>query len=151
MRGAAVRALVDTNVVLRFLTGEPPELAERARALFEAAAASAIELFLPAVILVEVGFVLHRVLRLERSRVATLLGSLGNTPGLVVEQREVIQRTLELFEGSAIPLADAYLAAYALIRGEPWGAPELPAVVSFDRHFDTVAGLRRITELPEAV
>lgn len=151
MRGAAVRALVDTNVVLRFLTGEPPELAERARALFEAAAASAIELFLPAVILVEVGFVLHRVLRLERSRVATLLGSLGNTPGLVVEQREVVQRTLELFEGNAIPLADAYLAGYALIRGEPWGDSGLPAVVSFDRHFDAVAGLRRITEPPEAV
>lgn len=55
---------------------------------------------------------------------------------LVVEQREVVERTLELFEGSAIPLADAYLAGYALVRGESFGDPGLPAVVSFDRHFD---------------
>ncbi len=145
-----MRASVDTSVVVRFLTGEPPELAERARALFDAAASGAFELFLPAVVLVEAGFVLHRVLRLERSVVAALLGSRGNTPGLVVDQREVIQRTLELFEGSAIPLADAYLAAYALVRGEPWGDPGLPAVVSFDRHFDKVAGLRRIADTLEA-
>ena len=143
-----MRLSVDTNVVVRFLTGEPPEQAARARALFDAAAAGAFELFLSTVVLVEAGFVLRRVLRLERSTVATLLGSLGNAPGLVVEQREVVQRTLELFERSSIPLADAYLAAYALVRGEPWGDPALPAVVSFDRHFDTAAGLRRIADPP---
>lgn len=146
-----MRVSVDTNVVVRFLTGEPPEEAERARALFDAAAAGIFELFLPTVILIEAGFVLRRVLRLERPRVATLLGSLGNTAGLVVEQREVVQRTLELFEGSAIPLADAYLAGYALVRGESFGDPGLPAVVSFDRHFDTVTGLRRITNSSEIV
>lgn len=145
-----MRAFVDTNVVVRFLTGEPPEQAARARALFEAAAAGAIELFLPTVILIETGFVLRRVLRLERDRVVILLESLGHAPGLVVEQREVVQRALELFEGSAIPLADAYLAAYALVRGAPLGDPGLPAVASFDRHFDNVDGLRRITEPPDA-
>lgn len=144
-----MRAFVDTNVVVRFLTGEPPEQAARARALFDAAAEGAIELFLPTVILIEAGFVLRRVLRLGRARVATLLESLGNAPGLVVEQREVVQRALELFEGSAIPLADAYLAAYALVRGAPWGDADLPAVVSFDRHFDNLDGLRRIDEPPE--
>jgi predicted nucleic acid-binding protein len=142
---------VDTNVVVRFLTGEPPEQAERARALFDAAAAGAFELFLPPVILVEAGFVLHRVLRLERSKVATLLGSLGNTHGLVMEQPQVVQRMLELFETSAIPLADAYLAAFALVRGgPPAGDLGLPVVVSFDRHFDAVAGLRRIAGPSEA-
>ena len=146
-----MRLSVDTNVVVRFLTGEPPEQAARARALFDAAAAGAFELFLSTVVLVEAGFVLRRVLRLERSTVATLLGSLGNAPGLVVEQREVVQRTLELFERSSIPLADAYLAAHALVRGEPWGDPALPALVSFDRHFDTIAGLRRVADPPQAV
>ena len=144
-----MRAFVDTNVVVRFLTGEPPEQAARARALFAAAAAGAIELFLPTVVLIEAGFVLRRVLRLERERVAIVLESLGNAPGLVVEQREVVQRALELFEGSTIPLADAYLAAYALVRGAPWGDPGLPAVVSFDPHFDQVDGLRRIAGPPE--
>ena len=146
-----MRACVDTNVVVRFLTGEPAEQAERARGLFGAAAAGAFELFLPTVILVETGFVLHRVLRLERSKVAILLGSLGNAPGLVVEHREVVQRTLELFEGSSIPLTDAYLAAYALVRGESWGDSGLPAVVSFDRHLDMVTGVRRIVDPSEVV
>lgn len=63
---------------------------------------------------------------------------------------KVIWAPLAEQQVAAIPLADAYLAAYALVRGAPWGDPGLPAVASFDRHFDNLDGLRRIGEPPEA-
>jgi len=48
--------LLDANVIIRYLTNDPPEMAERAAALIE----GDLQLVIPPLILAEVGFVLTR-------------------------------------------------------------------------------------------
>lgn len=144
-----MRVYLDTSVIVRFLTGEPPGQAAAARELFAAAAEGRVELFVPAVIVVETGFVLLRVLNLERGEAATLLASLLECPGLAFEQRDVLWRMVELLRESAVPLVDAYLAAFAAVRGGGAEGGTAPVVASFDRHFDGLPGVRRAGALGE--
>jgi predicted nucleic acid-binding protein len=146
-----VRAYLDTSVIVRFLTGDPPGPAEAARELFAAAAEGRVELFVPAVVVVETGFVLLRVLGLARPAAAALLASLLECPGLAFEQRDVLRRMVEVLRECPVPLVDAYLAAFAAVRG---GGPEgdgTPVVVSFDRHFDGLPGVRRAGAVGELI
>lgn len=140
-----MRAYLDTNVIVRFLTGEPSELAEAARGLFASAAGGEVEFFVPTVIVMEAGFVLSRVLGVERGDTATLLASLLECPGLMFEQRDVLWRMVELLREHEVPLVDAYLAALAAIRGGGPGSGETSLIVSFDRHFDALPGVRRVS------
>lgn len=82
-----------TSVVLRYLTGEPAETAARDGDVMSAAAAGRLRLFLPDVLLVEIDYVLHRVLRLDRKETAGLLRSRAYMPGLVLERRGVADHT----------------------------------------------------------
>jgi predicted nucleic acid-binding protein len=134
-----VRVHLDTSVIVRYLTGSPPDAAVHATGLFAKAEAGLIRLFLADVIAIETGFVLLRVLGLERKQAAGLLWSLMEAPGVDVERREVLQQALEIFEEGAIGLTDAYLASHALAsRGQ---LDQLALVASFDR------GLRRLPQL----
>ena len=62
-------AFVDTNVLIRHLTGGPPELAARATRYLGAAD----ELLLPDLILAEVAYVLESFYEVSRAQVATTL------------------------------------------------------------------------------
>lgn len=141
-----MRAHLDTNVILRYLTGAPPEPAARARELFSAAEQGRLTLFVPDVILLETGFVLLRILRLEAPKVSALLGSLVEAPGLEIERRETVRLTLELFQQGQLGLVDAYLAAHALSQEEA-GRPAV--VASFDRDLSRVPGIQRISGVEE--
>jgi predicted nucleic acid-binding protein len=59
-----VIALLDTSVLVRYLTGEPPDQAERATALIEGDQ----ELCVPVIALVETAYVLSTVYGVERAR-----------------------------------------------------------------------------------
>jgi predicted nucleic acid-binding protein len=142
-----VRLHLDTSVVIRYLTGSPPDAAESARALFAAAADGGLRLFIPDVILIEAGFVLVRVLHLERREVARLLGSLAEAPGVEVERREVVRGALELFQHGRLGLVDAYLTAHALACQD--SSPGTAVVASFDQELDKVQGVRRISSPDE--
>ncbi len=66
---APVTAFIDTNVLIRHLTGDPPELAARATRYL----AGADELLLPDLILAEVAYVLESFYETPRAQVATTL------------------------------------------------------------------------------
>jgi predicted nucleic acid-binding protein len=132
-----VRLLLDTSVVVRHVTGEPPAAAEHARGLFVAATAGRLQLVLTDVTFVEVGFVLWRVLHLERLMVIAYLDSLLQAPGVFAEHKEILQRSLELFQAHPVGLVDAYLAACAAATG-------IDGVASLDRGFDQLPGLLRV-------
>ncbi len=53
------RFWLDANVILRFLTKQPPEQAERALTLFERAETEEIALAVPVLTVAEVTWVLH--------------------------------------------------------------------------------------------
>lgn len=126
-------AFLDTNVVVRHLTGEPVEQARRAKALL----ADARRLLLTDLIAAEIVFVLSSVYGVDRVRIVELLQAVIGFPAVIVLDRMLLLRALELYEHTPLHFADAYLVASAELSG-------LGAVASFDRAIDGVASVRRI-------
>ncbi|MGH2732053.1 MAG: PIN domain-containing protein [Actinomycetota bacterium] len=132
-RHPSLRALVDTNVLIRHLTGDPPDLARRAIAFL----GEANELILTDLILAEMVYVLESFYERPRSEVADLARSLLALPSIAVFDHDLLLRSLDLYEGDRLDFAEAYLAAMAELSG-------VATVASFDRALDRVASVRRM-------
>lgn len=126
-------AFIDTNVLVRHLTGDPPEQARRASSFL----ARAEELLLTDLVAAEVAYVLESFYEVERERVAELLRAILAFRAIVVLDPSLLLRALEIYEVDRLDFADAYLVASAEASG-------VGAVASFDRAMDRVASVRRI-------
>lgn len=126
-------AFVDTNVLVRHLTGDPPDQAARA-ALY---LARADELLLPDLILAEVAYVLESFYEAPRGQVANSLRAILAFPAIRVLDAELLQRAVEVYDVDRIDFADAYLMASAERTG-------IGAIASFDRSIDRVRTVNRI-------
>ena len=125
-------AFVDTNVLIRHLTGDPPELAVRATRYL----AAADELLLPDLILAEVAYVLESFYETPRAHVATTLRAVLAFPAIRVVDADLLQRAVEVYEVHRLDFADAYLVASAERTG-------VGVIASFDRSIDRVSTVRR--------
>ncbi len=126
-------AFVDTNILIRHLTGEPPELA----ALASACLTTAEDLVLVDLILAEAVYVLESYYRTPRSQIADVLRALLALPSIRAQGRPLLIRALEVYEVDRLDFADAYLVACAESTG-------VGAVASFDRGIDRISTVTRI-------
>jgi len=131
--GARVSAFVDTNVLIRHLTGDPPAQARRATTFLE----QADELLLPDLIVAEVVYVLESFYEVDRTRVAELVRAIVGFPVMVLIDEPVLLRALEVYEVNRLDFADAYLVASAEASG-------VGVIASFDRSIDRVPTVTRI-------
>ncbi len=125
-------AFVDTNILVRHLTGDPPAQAARATRYLQGAE----ELLLPDLILAEVAYVLESFYETPRARVATTLRSVLAFPAIRVVDVDLLQRAVEVYEVHRLDFADAYLVASAERTG-------VGVIASFDRTIDRVTTVRR--------
>ena len=126
-------AFVDTNILVRHLTGDPPEQAARATRFLGAAE----ELLLADLVVAEVVYVLESFYEVPRARVAELARAIIAFPAMVVLDAAVLLRALEVYETARLDFADAYLVAQAERSG-------VGAVASFDKAIDRVATVPRV-------
>ncbi len=126
-------AFIDTNVLVRHLTGDPPGQAERATLYLQ----QADELLLPDLILAEVAYVLESFYQAPRVQVAETLRAVLAFSAIRVVDDELLLRTVEVYEAHRLDFADAYLVASAERTG-------IEEVVSFDRAIDRVGTVRRV-------
>ena len=125
-------AFVDTNVLIRHLTGEPPQQARQATRYLE----EADQLLLPDLIPAEVAYVLESFYEVARLQVAEALRAILSFRAIRVVDSALLYRTVELYEVHRLDFADAYLVASAERTG-------VGVVASFDRAIDRAATVRR--------
>jgi predicted nucleic-acid-binding protein len=128
-----VSVFVDTNVLIRHLTGDPPGQAAQATRLLSHAG----QLLLLDLIVAEVVYVLESVYRVPRPRVAELVRAIVAFPAIEVADEPVLLRALEVYEVHRLDFADAYLVAEAETSG-------VNAVASFDKAIERVPTVRRV-------
>jgi predicted nucleic-acid-binding protein len=128
-----VSALLDTNVLIRHLTGDPPAQARRATAFL----ARADELLVPDLIVAEVVYVLESFYEVKRRRLAELVRAIIVSPGISVVDEPLLLRALEVYEVERIDFAEAYLVASAEASG-------VETIASFDRSIDRISTVRRV-------
>lgn len=131
-RATALTAFLDTNVLIRHLTGDPPAMALRATALL----AAEHELLLTDLVLAECVYVLESFYEVERSRIAELMRSAISLASIKTIDPASLLRALEVYEVERIDFAEAYLVAQA----EATGVRE---IVSFDRSIDKIKTVSR--------
>jgi predicted nucleic acid-binding protein len=128
-----VSAFVGTNILVRHLTGDPPEQGARATAFL----AEADELLLADLVVAETVYVLESFYEVPRARVAELVRAIIAFPVIVVLDSVVLLRSLEVYETDRLDFAEAYLVAQAERSG-------IGVIASFDRAIDRVTTVRRL-------
>ena len=126
-------AFVDTNVLIRHLTGDPPTQAAKATRYLQ----QADELLLADLIFAEVTYVLESFYETPRSQVAETLRAVLAFPTMRVIDDQLLHRAVEVYDAHRLDFADAYLVASA----ERTGVGE---IVSFDRAIDRPGTVRRV-------
>jgi predicted nucleic acid-binding protein len=129
------RLLLDTNVIVRFLTGDHPTHSPRSRHLFARAAAGEVTLVLTDLALAETAWVLQSFYRLDRAAIASALKGIVESTGIDVKNRTTLLSALRNFAQTDVNFVDAYHAAVA--------AADSIAIASFDRDFDRFSGVKR--------
>jgi len=126
-------AFVDSNILVRHLTGDPPDQAQRATEFLR----SGQNLVVVDLVVAEVVYVLESVYELDHERVAEIVRAIVGFPAVVVTDEALLLRALEIYEQYRIHFAESYLAACAELSG-------VGVVASFDRGIDRVPSIRRL-------
>ncbi len=118
----------NANILLRFLTGEPPEMSSRSERLLQRARGGEILLKVHPVVVAETVWVLQSFYGHSKEDIAGVLVPLLTEHGLKVEGSSVVViRALESMSKNSVDFADALLAESARSRSE--------GVASFDKDF----------------
>jgi len=128
-----VTAFVDTNILVRHLTGDPTEMAARATAYLR----TETNLLLTDLVAAETVYVLESFYETPRDQVARAMRSLVGFESVVCVDPALLLRAIEVYEVDRIDFAEAYLVACAESTG-------IGKVVSFDRSLDRVQSVERI-------
>lgn len=126
-------AFVDTNILIRHLTGDPQEMAERATRYL----ATERDLLLADLVVAETIYVLESFYEAPRSQVAEAIRSLIAFDSIVCVDPALLRRAIEVYETDRLDFAEAYLVASA-------ESAEVGRVASFDRAIDRVDTVERI-------
>ena len=121
---------IDTNAIVRYLTGDEREQAARARQEIEAG-----EIFVSTTVMLESEWVLRSVYDFSRGQVVAALRAFSGLPGVSLENQSLLAQAFDHAE-AGLDLADAlHLAA----------AEKCEALLTFDR---TLIRLARNSRVP---
>ncbi|MGA2529089.1 MAG: PIN domain-containing protein [Acidimicrobiales bacterium] len=126
-------AFVDTNVIIRHLTGDPAEMATKATSYFR----TETELLVTDLVVAETVYVLESFYETPREQVAVALRSLIALAAVETVDSALLLRALEVYEIDRIDFAEAYLVASAESTG-------VNRIASFDRSIDRVRTVERV-------
>ena len=133
----------DTNLFLRFLTKDVPEQSEAVRKLLLKATQGDITLITTSMVIAEIIWTLESFYKETREEIQQMVLSFLNTPGLTVDNGELVIRALRWYVDKRIDFIDAYNAAWMEIR-------EITTICTLDvKHFSRLEDLNVLR--PEAI
>lgn len=129
------RAIIDTNLLVRYLTEDDPLKANEVRRLLLKAGQGEVRLLIPSVVIAELVWVLQSFYKLERGEIVPLLNAILRTSGVEVSDKAIVSDAISIYGNEAIDFIDAWIVAYA-------NAAEVRAIYTFDRkHFKGITGI----------
>ena len=127
-------AILDTNVLLRYLTEDNPEQATRALAILERIEAGSLTVTLPEGVLVEAVQVLSskRLYNVPREVIRTCLGAIVRLPAVQMVNKRTYLRAFDVYiESPQLSFVDALCVPHAKRTDDP-------TVITFDRGFRAI-------------
>ncbi len=138
MRPDTELKFLDANIALRFLTRDHPKHSAAVLPLFEQLEKGALRVTTSEGVIIEIVQVLasRALYNLDRSEIREHMAGLLGLRGLILADRPVFLRALELFAESNVDIVDAMIVA----RMERQG---IKVVLSFDRDLDRFPTIER--------
>jgi predicted nucleic acid-binding protein len=133
----ATMAVLDTNVLIRYLTQDNPDHAQRALALLQPLEDGSRTALLPEGVLVETVQVLSssRLYNISREEIRTRLGTIVRLRGLRMANKRTYLRAFDLYvDYPRLSYVDALCVAYARRTTDA-------TVVSFDQDYRNIPGI----------
>jgi len=132
---------IDTDVIIRLLTGDDPVKQQRAASLFEQIERGDLTVTAPVTVIADAVFVLssYRLYNLPRHEIASALAHLVRIPNFRVKNRRAVLAALDIYGSNPFKLdfGDAFILASMMQSGSR-------DVYSFDAHFDRMPGINRL-------
>jgi uncharacterized protein len=130
---------IDTNIFLRFLTDDVPEQAKAIDKLLTRVEKGALELHTSVLTIAEVVWTLESYYGLQPDDVRNKVIGILNTPGLQVENAELIAQAMGIYVDANIDFVDAYNGLWMRERG-------INTAITFDtKHFRRIPGITSLT------
>ena len=132
-------AHLDTDVLIRFLTGDDPDKQAAAATLLQSVASGQVMISAPDTVIADAVYVLSspRLYHLPRAQVEALLTPLVRLRGFRVQQKRLVLRALQLYGQTNLDFGDTMIAAAVEQHGSG-------VLYSYDRGFDQLPSIRRV-------
>lgn len=129
---------VDTNVIIRLLTGDDERKRKDSTVLFEKASSGELILSAPETVIADAVFVLSspNLYNLPKHKIRDLLVPLLRYPNFKVENKQVIIQALDYYVDKNIDFTDAILAVLTQ-------QSEAKTIYSYDEDFDKFTNIIR--------
>ncbi len=127
---------VDTNIFLRYFTGDDSVKAEKVLDLLKRVEANEEKVYTSPLVIFETIFTLSSYYKVSRSKIVEIMLPLLQLRGLHLENKPVFEDTLDLYASSAISFADLYNVCYMRSLG-------ISSIYSYDEDFDTFGDIER--------
>ncbi len=131
------KRFVDTNIFLRYLTGDDKAKYSKCRTLFERAVSGKEFLVTSEMVIAEVIWTLLSYYKVSKEEVIEKVSIILNTPNIQVENHKVLTEALLLYSIKNIDFIDAYNAVYVKHK-------KLAEIYSYDEDFDKVEFVKRV-------
>jgi predicted nucleic acid-binding protein len=128
--------LLDTNAILRYLRNDIPKQADAVRARLIEAQAGRLIIDVHPLILAEALFVLQSFYKQPSRKIASVLQTFLNTPGIRIQEESRVREALTRYADKNVSFIDAYLAALGAETSHP--------IFSFDQGLDKFKDIQRV-------
>jgi len=134
-RGRTPEGFIDTNILLRYLQNDLPEQADAVEALLKRAAAGNASLATNVMVIAELVWTCESFYKLSKQEIRDKVLMILNTPGLQVENHDLLVQATLLYADQNIDFIDAYNGCWAKNQ-------KIPLVFTFDqRHYRRIPGI----------
>ena len=129
---------IDTDVIIRFLTGDDPEKQAASSALFEQVEQGLLTITAPDTVIADAIYVLSspRLYHLARNEVQELLTALVHLSHFQIQNRTAVLRALELYGSTKLDFGDTLILA-------SMEQQHSHILYSYDADFDRFDGIAR--------
>jgi predicted nucleic-acid-binding protein len=117
---------IDTNILIRFLTGDDELQAQKVYSIFKNAESEKKTLFVPLLVILESIWVLESVYDVSRTEILESISELLLMPVLKFDQHSAVQQLVYSAQGNKYDLSDLLIAQSAKING-------CESVLTFDK------------------
>jgi predicted nucleic acid-binding protein len=127
---------VDTNIFLRYLTGDDHQKYERCRGLFKRAVEGELGLSTSVMVIAELIWTLLSYYKVPKAEVVEKVSVIVGTESLFIPDKDVLADALVLYARKNIDFIDAYHAVFMKYHG-------LREIYSYDEDFETIEDIER--------